>query len=243
MHQGGLSKCTPRGSHPHADNTTEVERFRGLPVWGQRCASRGIERRGVARKHRHHLLALFSRPRLRNLKHENMKHDGAPRGASRRPPPLRTAPPAEPQGALAPRRAGGAGAVLDVRQDAGLHLVVVVHLRRGGLGSSAARQLLVQAENLRVQTSGSSPMDPGIPPLEIKILLESNPLKSRFLVRELSVARVPPSSWPVHETLSGAGLRKTAYGGPQTISYGGSAGEGGIFGPHSSFSSSGECRA
>ena len=43
-------------------------------------------------------------------------------------------------------------------------------------------------------------MDMRIPPFEIKILLESNPLKSRILVRVLAVgerpARKPTVLWP-----------------------------------------------
>ena len=43
----------------------------------------------------------------------------------------------------------------------------------------------------RLNISGKFPMGLGIPTLTIKILLESNPLKSRILVRRLAVA-----SWP-----------------------------------------------
>ena len=35
----------------------------------------------------------------------------------------------------------------------------------------------------RLKTSGKLPTGLGIPPLEIKVMLESNPLKSRSLVR------------------------------------------------------------
>ena len=38
---------------------------------------------------------------------------------------------------------------------------------------------------------GRSPMDMRIPPLEIKIMLGSTPLKSRMLVRRLAVAESP----------------------------------------------------
>ena len=38
--------------------------------------------------------------------------------------------------------------------------------------------------------SGKCPMGPGIPPLDTKILLESNPMKSRILVRRLAVAQL-----------------------------------------------------
>ena len=41
-------------------------------------------------------------------------------------------------------------------------------------------------ENLRVCISGKTPRDQGIPPLELKNLLESKPPESRFFVRELT---------------------------------------------------------
>ena len=40
-----------------------------------------------------------------------------------------------------------------------------------------------------LKLSGKFPMGLGIPPLELPILLESNPLKSRILVRRLAVRR------------------------------------------------------
>ena len=43
----------------------------------------------------------------------------------------------------------------------------------------------------RLKLSGEFPADMRIPPLEIKILLESNPLKSRIFVRRLAVHTVP----------------------------------------------------
>ena len=45
----------------------------------------------------------------------------------------------------------------------------------------------LQTKNLWVEISGESPMDPGIPPLEMKNLLESKPRTSRFLVYGLAV--------------------------------------------------------
>ena len=51
------------------------------------------------------------------------------------------------------------------------------------------------------KSSGEFPMGLGIPPFMIKILLESNPLKSRILVRRLAV---PYSLARGHKTLAGA---------------------------------------
>ena len=45
----------------------------------------------------------------------------------------------------------------------------------------------------RLKLSGKFPMGLGIPPLRIKFLLESKPLKSRILVRRLAV---PPTAGP-----------------------------------------------
>ena len=46
---------------------------------------------------------------------------------------------------------------------------------------------IIHAKIRRLETSGKFPMDMRVPPLEIKILLESNLLKSRSLVRRLAV--------------------------------------------------------
>ena len=48
---------------------------------------------------------------------------------------------------------------------------------------------IVPTKIRRLEISGKFPMDMRIPPLEIKIRLESNPLKSRILVRRLPVSR------------------------------------------------------
>ena len=42
----------------------------------------------------------------------------------------------------------------------------------------------------RLELSGRFPVDMRVPPLEIKIQLESNPLKSRILVRRLAVCDI-----------------------------------------------------
>ena len=58
--------------------------------------------------------------------------------------------------------------------------------------------------------SGKFPLSLGIPPLKLKILLESNPLKSRILVRRLAVptADYSPRKLCVHATrASGPGKR------------------------------------
>ena len=47
----------------------------------------------------------------------------------------------------------------------------------------------VQTKNICLISSGEFPMDLGIPPLKIKNMLESNPLKSRFLVRGVTVIK------------------------------------------------------
>ena len=44
----------------------------------------------------------------------------------------------------------------------------------------------------RLKLSGKSPMDMSIPPLRFKIMLESNPLKSRILVRKSAVPLTSP---------------------------------------------------
>ena len=46
---------------------------------------------------------------------------------------------------------------------------------------------IISTKIARLKTSRKSPMRLGIPPLKIKILLESNPLKSRIVVRRLAV--------------------------------------------------------
>ena len=51
----------------------------------------------------------------------------------------------------------------------------------GGIRGLSANLESPQTEDLRVGTSGRFPVDLGIRPLGIKNLLESNPLKSRFL--------------------------------------------------------------
>ena len=48
----------------------------------------------------------------------------------------------------------------------------------------------------------------GIPPLDIKILLESNPLKSRILVRRLAASALPSRGSP------GLQLQELAHGLP-----------------------------
>ena len=40
---------------------------------------------------------------------------------------------------------------------------------------------------VRIYESGEFPLDPGVPPLKANPLLESNPMKSRFLVRAWTV--------------------------------------------------------
>ena len=47
---------------------------------------------------------------------------------------------------------------------------------------------MIPAKTPWLKLVGKFPMDMGIPPHNIKILLESNPLKSRILVRGLAVA-------------------------------------------------------
>ena len=48
----------------------------------------------------------------------------------------------------------------------------------------------IPAEIARLKLSGESPMGLGIPPPKTNILLESNHLKSRILVRRLAVPRI-----------------------------------------------------
>ena len=47
---------------------------------------------------------------------------------------------------------------------------------------------IIPAKIRFLKLSGKFPMDMRIPPLDIEMLLESNPLKSRILVRRLAVA-------------------------------------------------------
>ena len=46
---------------------------------------------------------------------------------------------------------------------------------------------IIPTKTAWLKLSGKFPMGPGIPPLKIKIMLESNPLTSRMLVRKLAV--------------------------------------------------------
>ena len=60
---------------------------------------------------------------------------------------------------------------------------------------------IIHTEIAWLKLSGKFPMDLRIPPLNIKIVLESNPLKSRILVRRLAVpwnrrAPMGRSNWP-----------------------------------------------
>ena len=48
---------------------------------------------------------------------------------------------------------------------------------------------IIPAKIAWLKSSWKSPMDMRTPPLQIKILLESNPLRSRILVRRLAVPR------------------------------------------------------
>ena len=48
---------------------------------------------------------------------------------------------------------------------------------------------IVPAKTRRLKTSGRLPTDMGIPPLDIEIMLESNPPKSRVSVRSLALRR------------------------------------------------------
>ena len=52
---------------------------------------------------------------------------------------------------------------------------------------------IIPTKRARLELSGKSPLGLGIPSLNIKILLESNPLKSRILVRRLAVRRSLPT--------------------------------------------------
>ena len=53
-----------------------------------------------------------------------------------------------------------------------------------------------QTKNGRLEISGGFPVDVGIPPLKIKNLLESNPLRSRFVVCGLTdPARIEPPNF------------------------------------------------
>ena len=49
-------------------------------------------------------------------------------------------------------------------------------------------RLIIPARIVGLKLCGKCPMDLGIPPLTIQMLLESNPLKSRILVRRLAVS-------------------------------------------------------
>ena len=51
---------------------------------------------------------------------------------------------------------------------------------------------IIPAKIRRLKLSGRFPMDMRIPPLKIKILLESEPLKSRILVERLAVQTACP---------------------------------------------------
>ena len=53
---------------------------------------------------------------------------------------------------------------------------------------------IIPTKTAWLKLSGRFPMGLGIPPLNIKILLESNPLKSRILVRRLAVFPLPKKS-------------------------------------------------
>ena len=48
---------------------------------------------------------------------------------------------------------------------------------------------IIPTKICRLNNSGKSPLDMRIPPLEIKIMLESNPLRFRILVRRLATAQ------------------------------------------------------
>ena len=54
-------------------------------------------------------------------------------------------------------------------------------------GTPSLPTKIIPAKIPWLKISGKSPMDMRIPPLKIKIMLDSNPLKSRILVRRLAV--------------------------------------------------------
>ena len=65
----------------------------------------------------------------------------------------------------------------------------VLHARRQNVRTSTPNlpTKILPAKIRRLETSGEFPMDMRIPPLKIKILLESNPPKSRISVQRLDV--------------------------------------------------------
>ena len=74
-----------------------------------------------------------------------------------------------------------------------IHLYII-HLSKPRLQAGDLRPIsLLRSSLLRLLDSnfpGNSPMELGIPPLRVKITLESSPLKSRSLVRRLAVPPV-----------------------------------------------------
>ena len=83
--------------------------------------------------------------------------------------------------------------------------IIIVAVRTPNLPTN-----IVPTNIARVKLSGRLPMDMRIPPLQIKIMLESNPLKSKLLIGGLGVRKMAASTTPLGIASSAAAVHRTA---------------------------------